>query len=75
VSEHLDLEAYRLNFALTEQSLAYAKPDALVMHPGPVNRGVEKDRNVADGLRSCILSQVQNGVFARMAIFDALVAE
>jgi aspartate carbamoyltransferase catalytic subunit len=75
VSEHLDLEAYRLNFALTEQSLAYAKPDALVMHPGPVNRGVEIDSNVADGLRSCILSQVQNGVFARMAIFDALVAE
>lgn len=72
-TEHLDLETYRQNFALTEQSLAYARPDAMVMHPGPINRGVEIDSAVADGEQSFILQQVANGVFARMAIFDSLI--
>ncbi len=72
-SEHLDLESYRNDFSLTKKSLAYAKPDVMVMHPGPMNRGVEIDSDVADGANSFILQQVKNGVFARMAIFDALV--
>lgn len=71
--DHLDLDTYRNEFALTQKSLAYAKPDAMVMHPGPMNRGVEIDSDVADGAHSFILRQVANGVFARMAVFDALL--
>lgn len=71
--DHLDLDSYRHDFALNQKSLAYAKPDVMVMHPGPMNRGVEIDSEVADGPNSCILRQVTNGVFARMAIFSALV--
>lgn len=71
--EHLDLATYRNDFALTAKSLAYAKPNAIVMHPGPMNRGVEIDSDIADGSQSVILQQVTNGVFARMSIFDALV--
>ncbi|MGC1183430.1 aspartate carbamoyltransferase catalytic subunit [Legionella sp.] len=74
-SEHLDLDSYRNDFALTQKSLAYAQPDVMVMHPGPMNRGIEIDDEVADGPHSFILQQVSNGVFARMAIFDALVQD
>ncbi|MFC3908772.1 aspartate carbamoyltransferase catalytic subunit [Legionella dresdenensis] len=70
--EHLDWQEYRSNYALTASSLAYAKPDAIVMHPGPINRGVEIDSDVADGKASRILQQVNNGVFMRMAIIEAL---
>jgi aspartate carbamoyltransferase catalytic subunit len=73
-SDQLDLETYRHEFALTKESLAYAKPDVMVMHPGPVNRGIEIDSEVADGANSFILRQVSNGVFVRMAIFDALIS-
>lgn len=72
--DHLDLDFYRNNFALTQKSLSYAKPDAMVMHPGPMNRGVEIDSEVADGNQSCILQQVTNGVYARMAILESLIA-
>ena len=48
--------------------LSLAKPDALVMHPGPVNRGVELNPDVADGPQSVILDQVTNGVAVRMAL-------
>lgn len=72
-TEYLDLESYRRDFAVTAKSLAYAKPDAMLMHPGPLNRGVELDSEVADGAQSFILKQVSNGVFARMAIYDALI--
>jgi aspartate carbamoyltransferase catalytic subunit len=73
-SEHLDLNAYRHHFALTKEGVGYAKPDVMIMHPGPINRGVEIDNEVADGPHSFILQQVGNGVFARMAIFDAFYA-
>lgn len=72
-SEHIDLESYRRDFALTQSKLAYAKPDAIVMHPGPMNRGVEIDSDVADGAQSVILQQVTNGVYARMAILESLI--
>ena len=72
-TEHLDLESYRRDFALTKISLAYAKPDAMVMHPGPMNRRVEIDSDVADGPQSFILQQVTNGVYARMAILESLI--
>jgi aspartate carbamoyltransferase catalytic subunit len=55
-------------FGLTEQKLKLAKPDAIVMHPGPINRGVEIESSVADGKHSVILQQVNNGIAVRMAI-------
>ena len=55
-------------FGLTEQKLKVAKPDVMVMHPGPVNRGIEMDAAVADGPHSVILQQVTNGIAIRMAI-------
>jgi aspartate carbamoyltransferase catalytic subunit len=59
-------------FGLDEKKLAYAKPDALVMHPGPMNRGVEIDSIVADGAQSLIREQVEMGVAVRMAVLEAL---
>jgi len=59
-------------FGLDTAKLAYAKPDALVMHPGPMNRGVEIDSIVADGQRSLIREQVEMGVAVRMAVLEAL---
>ena len=55
-------------YGLTEQKLVNAKPDVIVMHPGPINRGVEIDSKVADGDRSVILRQVSHGIAVRMAI-------
>ena len=59
-------------WGLDEKKLAYAKPDALVMHPGPMNRGVEIDSIVADGAQSLIREQVEMGVAIRMAVLEAL---
>jgi len=59
-------------FGLDEDKLRFAKPDALVMHPGPMNRGVEIDSLVADGARSLIREQVEMGVAVRMAVLEAL---
>jgi len=59
-------------FGLDEEKLAFAKPDALVMHPGPMNRGVEITPAVADGPRSLIGEQVEMGVAVRMAVLEAL---
>jgi aspartate carbamoyltransferase catalytic subunit len=55
-------------YGLTEERLQAAKKDAIVMHPGPINRGVEIDSNVADGSRSVILDQVTYGIAIRMAV-------
>src|SRR6186997_1684505 len=59
-------------YGLDQKKLAYAKPDALVMHPGPMNRGVEIDSTVADGAQSLIREQVEMGVAVRMAVLEAL---
>jgi aspartate carbamoyltransferase catalytic subunit len=59
-------------FGLDQGKLAYAKPGALVMHPGPMNRGVEIDSDVADGAHSLIREQVEMGVAVRMAVLEAL---
>ncbi|UXY16314.1 aspartate carbamoyltransferase catalytic subunit [Chitiniphilus purpureus] len=58
------------HYGLTEDKLALAKPDAIVMHPGPMNRGVEIDSAVADGERAVILPQVTFGIAVRMAVMD-----
>ncbi|MBG1231604.1 aspartate carbamoyltransferase catalytic subunit [Aestuariivirga litoralis] len=59
-------------YGLTEEKLKYGRPGALVMHPGPMNRGVEIDSSVADGAQSVIREQVEMGVAVRMAVLDAL---
>ena len=64
-------EYYRF-FGLDRERLKLAKPDALVMHPGPMNRGVEIDSAVADGPQSLIQEQVEMGVAVRMAVLEAL---
>ena len=61
---------YFKHYGLTPEKLALAKPDAIVMHPGPMNRGVEIDSAVADGARSVILPQVTFGIAVRMAVMS-----
>jgi aspartate carbamoyltransferase catalytic subunit len=61
------------NYGLTLERLALAKPDAIVMHPGPMNRGVEIDSLVADGSQSVILSQVTFGIAVRMAVMGIVI--
>jgi aspartate carbamoyltransferase catalytic subunit len=68
------LDDYHRDYGLTEARLKRAAPDAVVMHPGPVNRGVEIDNAVADGPQSLILKQVANGVAVRMAVLETLLA-
>jgi len=65
-------QEYFSYFGLDAKKLAYARPDALVMHPGPMNRGVEIDSIVADGAQSLIREQVEMGVAVRMAVLEAL---
>jgi aspartate carbamoyltransferase catalytic subunit len=67
-------EYYRF-YGLDAEKLSLAKPDAIVMHPGPMNRGVEIDPAIADGPRSVITHQVEMGVAVRMAVLDALLAD
>lgn len=62
------------HYGLTEDKLALARPDAIVMHPGPMNRGVEIDSSVADGPQSVILSQVTFGIAVRMAVMSVLAS-
>ncbi|MBN3564391.1 aspartate carbamoyltransferase catalytic subunit [Aliamphritea spongicola] len=64
-----EAEFYKL-YGLSEDKLQHAHPDAIVMHPGPINRGVEIESAVADGPRSLILNQVTNGIAVRMAVMS-----
>lgn len=65
-------QEYFKHYGLTEEKLALAKPDAIVMHPGPMNRGVEIDSAVADGPQAVILDQVTFGIAVRMAVMSIL---
>ena len=67
-----DEQTYFDSFGLTTENLKLAKPDAIVMHPGPVNRGIELSSKVADGTQSVILQQVTNGIAVRMAVMEIL---
>jgi aspartate carbamoyltransferase catalytic subunit len=69
----LSLDEYILQYQLTPQRLRLARPDALVLHPGPIVRGNEIDSTVADGPQSCVLDQVTNGVAVRMALLYLLI--
>ncbi len=66
------LREYFTTFGMTEARVARAKPDVIIMHPGPINRGVEIASEVADGSHSVILDQVANGVAVRMAVLYLL---
>ena len=66
-------DQYFKKFGLSKERLALAKPSAIVMHPGPMNRGVEIESSVADGTQSVILQQTQNSVAVRMAVLETLL--
>jgi len=68
------LREYFNVFGMTEARLKLANPDVIIMHPGPMNRGVEIASEVADGPYSVILDQVANGVAVRMAVLYLLLA-
>jgi len=69
----LAIDEYILQFQLTPARLKIAKPDALVLHPGPMIRGLEIDPAVADGPQSCVLEQVTNGLAVRMALLFLMI--
>jgi aspartate carbamoyltransferase catalytic subunit len=69
------LREYFTTFGMTVERVALAKPDVIIMHPGPMNRGVEIASEVADGPYSVILEQVANGVAVRMAVLYMLAGE
>ncbi|MGC9158227.1 MAG: aspartate carbamoyltransferase, partial [Terracidiphilus sp.] len=70
----LDLEEYRAGYQLTGQRLAARAPQAVVLHPGPIIRGLEITAGVADGPQSAILEQVTHGVAIRMAVIERALA-
>jgi aspartate carbamoyltransferase catalytic subunit len=67
-------EDYVLGYQLNAARLRHAKPNALVLHPGPMNRGIEITPEVADGPQSCVLEQVTNGIAVRMALLFLLIS-
>lgn len=67
------IREYRNLFSLTERRLRRAKKDAIIMHPGPINRGVEISTDLADSAKSVILKQVENGIAVRMAVLYLLL--
>lgn len=69
------IREYAINFGLDMEKLTHAKKDVLIMHPGPINRGVELTSEVADGPNSVILEQVTNGIAVRMAVMYLVSGE
>ena len=65
---------YFSQYGITQEKLQLAKPDAIVLHPGPINRGVEIESTVADGPHSVILEQVTNGIAVRMAVMSMVLS-
>ena len=72
-SEHPNDDLYFKHFGITQERLTLAKPNAIVMHPGPMNRGIEIESTVADGPQSVILQQTRNSVAVRMAVIETLL--
>ena len=66
------IDEYFANYGVSHESMKFAKPDAIVMHPGPMNRGIEIEGSLADGPQSVITRQVTNGVAIRMAVLYLL---
>jgi aspartate carbamoyltransferase catalytic subunit len=73
--QQIDLEQYKASYQLTGQRLASHAPTALVMHPGPIIRGLELTAGVADGAQSVILEQVRHGVAIRMAVVERALTD
>ena len=67
------IREYRKYFGITQERLAHHKKEIVIMHPGPINRGVEIDSSIADGEQAIILDQVLNGVAVRMSILYLLL--
>ncbi|MCZ2328288.1 aspartate carbamoyltransferase catalytic subunit [Bartonella sp. F02] len=67
------IREYFHHFGLHKENLAYAKNDCIIMHPGPINRGVEIASDIADGIQSVIHTQVEMGIAVRMAVMEALL--
>jgi len=67
--------AYARHYGMNEERLSMLKPNSVIMHPGPMNRGVELDDSAADGERSLVLQQVANGVPMRMAVLESAIGE
>ena len=63
-------EEYFASYGISRERMRLAKPDAIVMHPGPMNRGIEIEGALADGAQSVITEQVANGVAVRMAVLE-----
>jgi len=74
-ANQINVEDYRTRFGLNTERLQLARPDLLIMHPGPINRNIELTDEVADGAQSVILEQVAIGVPARMAIIETIAEE
>ncbi len=70
----ISIENWHQHYGLNQERLQWAKEDAIVMHPGPINRGIEIADEVADGLQSVILEQVKNGVLMRQALIHQLLS-
>jgi aspartate carbamoyltransferase catalytic subunit len=68
-----DVDAFVREWGITAQTVRLAKPDAIVLHPGPMNRGVEITDEIADGAQSAVQQQVRNGVAVRMAVLASIV--
>jgi aspartate carbamoyltransferase catalytic subunit len=66
------IDEYFANYGVSHENMKLAKPDAIVMHPGPMNRGIEIEGALADGSRSVVTKQVTNGVAVRMAVLDRI---
>jgi aspartate carbamoyltransferase len=73
-NEFLNINQWHQHYGLDKDKLSLAKNDAIVMHPGPINRGIEISAEVADGPQSVILEQVNNGVLMRQAVLDTLLS-
>ena len=69
----ISTDDYYNDYGLTKTKIAVAKKDVIVMHPGPINRGIEIDSEVADGPNSVILDQVSAGISIRMAIMSLIL--
>jgi aspartate carbamoyltransferase catalytic subunit len=67
------MDEYFANFGVSHERMKLAAPDAIVMHPGPMNRGIEIESSLADGPSSVIVEQVTNGVAVRMALLETVV--
>jgi aspartate carbamoyltransferase catalytic subunit len=70
----ISLNDYILLYQLSAERMRHAKADAIVLHPGPLNRGIEITPEVADSAQSCVLEQVTNGIAVRMALLFLLAA-